>query len=75
MLHFLVSLSDGIENKKKKVKNIFVRKKKVKGCIKITHLHITCKCGLKQNDLLFLRDLLMLGFVSHQVDVQGIVLQ
>ena len=52
-----------------------VRKKKVKSCIKITHLHITCKCGLKQNDLLFLRDLLMLGFVSHQVDVQGIVLQ
>ena len=60
---------------RKKVKNIFVRKNKVKSCIKITHLHITCKCGLKQNDLLFLRDLLMLGFVSHQVDVQGIVLQ
>ena len=52
-----------------------MRKKIVKSCIKITHLHITCKCGLKQNDLLFLRDLLMLGFVSHQVDVQGIVLQ
>lgn len=51
------------------------KKKKLISCIKITHWHITCKCGLKQNDLLFLRDLLMLGFVSHQVDVQGILLQ
>ena len=60
---------------RKKSSKYICEKKKVKSCIKITHLHITCKCGLKQNDLLFLRDLLMLGFVSHQVDVQGIVLQ